>query len=99
MAKRLDRIAPACDRAYIGAAYFLSLLCAVCIVALLYLHYNVFSAPIQLRRALLVFGYSTQAVSLFILGKELIRNRFYSAVLALFLSLLLTAALIVITVL
>ncbi len=92
LSMRLNRIAPQRDRAYIAASTALTVLCgcAAVVSCLLAALANLKSAAC----AVVFAGLAAQAVSLFLIIKETVRNRFFSAVLLLFFSLITIAALI-----
>lgn len=94
MAKRLDRIAPVSDRAYIaaggGLAAVAGALAATAIVVCVCAAENARTACVLLLCA----GFCAQALSLFFLIKETVRNRFMSAVRFLVLGILTLAALV-----
>ena len=99
MAKRLDRIAPKSDRAYIAAGgAFAAVAGAIAVAVIILSVYARANARIACV-ALLCAGFCAQALSLFFLLKETVRNRFMSAVRFLAVSILTLAALIVAAVL
>ena len=94
--KRLDRIAPKCDRSLITAAaviLFSSVLCAAIAVFLNLAGITVYAMAANIT------GYALWLIAEFIIIKETIRNRFFSAVLLLLLSIAFLSSLITGTVL
>ncbi len=91
-AKRLDRIIPKCDRAYIAAGFTLSVICALLSAAALCIHFAcAFARAYLLAACLTGAGIVLEILSLFFLIKETVRNRFYSCVLSLIFSIIICA--------
>lgn len=97
LAKRLDRIAPRGDRARIAAGGITTLLVAIATGAVLLL--LLLGKATTTCVAFLIVGAPLQLVSLLLLSKETIRNRYYSAVWFLFLSVLTAAMYVTVAVL
>ncbi len=97
LAKRLDRIAPRGDRTRIAAGGITALLVAIASGAVLLL--LLLGKATTTCVAFLIVGAPLQLVSLLLLSKETIRNRYYSAVWFLFLSVLTAAMYVTVAVL
>lgn len=98
-AKRLDRVAPDSDRRYIAAGGYFAVVTAILSVTALALILTSSSVLHRAAEPLMWCGYGVAAAALFFLIKETIRNRFFSAVLFLFVAGLALAANIAATVL